>query len=131
MASQQPDEPAPATPAPQPPTVGSANGQPTARMTASELDALRARLVQCWSPPLGWLDPAEVRVVMMINLSPEGMLLGEPQVLESPQGRFSLTAPESAARAVRRCQPYNLPADKYDAWKQVKITFDPQDMSAF
>ena len=32
-------------------------------------------------------------------------------------------------RAVRRCQPYNLPADKYDAWKEVKVTFDPKDMS--
>ena len=32
-------------------------------MTASELDALRARLAQCWSPPIGWTDPAEVRVV--------------------------------------------------------------------
>lgn len=123
LADQQPQEAVP--------TVGSANGKTTQHMTASELDALRARLAQCWSPPLGWDDPSEVRVVMMMDLSPTGMLLGEPQVLESPQGRFSLTAPESAARAVRRCQPYNLPADKYDAWKQVKITFDPQDMGAF
>ena len=39
-----------------------------------------------------------------------------------------MPAPESALRAVRQCAPYNLPAEKYDAWKQVKVTFDPREM---
>jgi hypothetical protein len=123
MAAEQPSD--------QPPTAGS----PTAtasnvRMTADELDALRSKLAQCWNPPLGWTDPAQVRVVLMINLNQDGSVDGSPQVLEAPSGQYSDTAPESALRAVRRCAPYNLPADKYDAWKQVKVTFDPKDMGA-
>lgn len=123
MAAEQPSD--------QPPTAGS----PTApsnnvKMTADELDALRSKLAQCWSPPLGWTDPAQVRVILMINLNQDGSVAGTPDVIEAPQGQYADTAPESALRAVRRCAPYNLPADKYDAWKQVKVTFDPKDMGA-
>ena len=116
----------------QPATAGSpdATSTSTAKMTASELDALRAKLAQCWVPPLGWTDPAQVRVVLMLDLNPDGTVNGAPSVLESPQGQYSTTAPESALRAVRRCAPYDLPADKYDAWKQVKVRFDPTDMGA-
>ena len=99
-------------------------------MTVNELEALRARLAECWSPPLGWTDPAEVRVVLMLELNQDGTVAGTPAVLESPQGAYSNTAPESALRAVRRCAPYSLPAEKYDAWKQVKVTFDPRDMGS-
>jgi colicin import membrane protein len=113
------------------PTVGSPTAPGSvAKMTVNELEALRARLAQCWSPPLGWTDPAEVRVVLMLDLNQDGTVAGAPAVLESPQGAYSNTAPESALRAVRRCAPYNLPADKYDAWKQVKVTFDPRDMGS-
>jgi hypothetical protein len=29
---------------------------------------------------------------------------------------------------VLSCAPYNLPADKYDTWQDVKVNFDPQDL---
>jgi hypothetical protein len=113
------------------PTVGSATGAASvSKMTANELDLLRARLAKCWSPPLGWTDPAEVRVVLMLDLNQDGSVAGTPQVLEAPAGSYATTAPESALRAVRRCAPYELPAEKYDAWKQVKVTFDPKDMGS-
>jgi colicin import membrane protein len=126
------EEMASAEPSDQPATVGSptAASNSNAKMTANELDALRSKLAQCWSPPLGWTDPAQVRVVLMLDLNPDGTVNGVPAVLESPEGQYSSTAPESALRAVRRCAPYDLPADKYDAWKQVKVTFDPKDMGA-
>jgi len=122
----QPEEPAPAI-EPEP-TIGAPSGVPGAKMTANELDLLRAALAQCWSPPIGWIEPSEVRVVLLLSLNADGSLNGQPQVLEAPQGQFSQAAPESALRAVRRCAPYNLPAEKYDAWREVKVTFDPQDM---
>jgi hypothetical protein len=110
-------------------TAGSPTGSASvAKMTANELDMLRARLAQCWSPPLGWTDPSEVRVVLIIELNADGSVAGTPSVLEAPQGSYSTTAPESALRAVRRCAPYSLPPEKYDEWKQVKVTFDPRDM---
>lgn len=124
-----PDEPPPA--AEQQPAFGSPTAPAGARMTASELDALRARLARCWSPPIGWIDPAEVRVVVLISLNMDGSLGNAPQVVEAPAGQFARQAPESAVRAVRMCAPYNLPADKYDTWREVRVTFDPRDMSYF
>ena len=37
---------------------------------------------------------------------------------------------EAARRAILRCQSggYQLPADKYEQWKDVVITFDPSGM---
>jgi len=135
MLDKPPAQPSQPAPRPQPAdkstaTIGSPIGASDAKMTASELDALRARLSQCWSPPIGWSDPAEVRVVLMIYLNADGTIGGNPQVLQAPQGRYAQAAPESAVRAVRRCAPYNLPPEKYEAWKQVKVTFDPTDMGA-
>lgn len=128
MLDRQPDPEPQGPPEEQPPTFGSTIGSVDAKMTQTELDALRARLAQCWNPPIGWSDPSEVRVVLMLNLNADGSMSGPPQVVEAPGGRYAQTAPESAVRAVRRCAPYNLPAEKYDAWKQVKVTFDPTDM---
>jgi hypothetical protein len=99
------------------------------RMTVNELDALRSRIAQCWSPPPGWSDPSEVRVVMIISLEADGSVATPPRVVESPAGRYQVAAPESAVRAVRACAPYPLPAEKYPEWKEVKITFDPRAMA--
>ena len=117
-----------AQPEPARPSLGGTTSAIDAQMTATELDALRARLAQCWSPPIGWTDPAEVRVSLLLSLNPDGSVSGKPQVLEAPSGRYEQTAPESALRAVRRCAPYTLPPEKYDSWKEVKITFDPTEM---
>ena len=97
-------------------------------MTVNELDALRAQLVECWNLPIGWTDPSEVRVVLRLFLNPDGTVAGQPRIEEAPQGRYSQTAPESAIRAVRRCAPYNLPREKYEAWKEIRVRFDPVDM---
>jgi hypothetical protein len=122
----QPDPPP--APVERDPVAGTPTAPTGVTMTANELDALRSRLAQCWNPPIGFVDPAEVRVVLLLTFNADGSLAADPQLLEAPQGQFARQAPESAMRAVRRCAPYNLPAGKYDAWREVKVTFDPQDM---
>ena len=54
-------------------------------------------------------------------------------VVVSPVGGLTAQesrAVESAQRALLdpRCQPFPLPLHKYDAWRVVQITFDPQNM---
>jgi hypothetical protein len=41
---------------------------------------------------------------------------------------FFIAAADSAKRAVIQCQPYSLPAEKYAAWQDVILNFDPKDM---
>ncbi len=110
-------------------SFGSRTGKQAAAMTQSELDALRAQISPCWSPPVGAADASQLRVKIEFGLDRQGNVISGPEPFEFPANQFGLAAVESAMRAVRRCGPYsNLPQEKYDAWKRVRITFDPREM---
>ena len=109
-------------------SFGSRNGNQAAAMTLSELDALRSQIAQCWSPPVGAADASQLRVRIEFGLDRQGNVNAGPEPVEFPATQFGLAAVESAMRAVRRCAPYDLPAEKYSAWRRVRITFDPQEM---
>jgi colicin import membrane protein len=100
-----------------------------ARLTQSEIDALRARLAQLWSPPIGAKDPEELVVRVRVRLTRDGRLSAPPQVLTSGSSLLFQTARESAIRALFRGQPFDmLRPEHYEQWKDIEITFDPRDM---
>lgn len=110
------------------PSLGTARGN-AAQLSQSELDALRARLMQLWNPPVGNENPQELVVRIRIQLTPDGKLAGPPMVLTSGQSVRFQTARDSAIRAVFRGQPYNmLRKETYEQWKDIEVTFDPRDM---
>jgi hypothetical protein len=41
---------------------------------------------------------------------------------------FFRAAAESVLRAIRRCQPFNMPVEKYKSWRDIELTFDPRKM---
>jgi colicin import membrane protein len=99
------------------------------KLSQNEMDALRQKLGGCWSIPAGVDDASTLKVSVRFQLDRSGQLQGRPQVVAggaaSGPGR---TAAESAVRAVQKCAPFNLPADKYDTWAEVVVNFDPSDM---
>jgi len=99
------------------------------KLSQSEMDALRQRLGSCWSIPAGAEDGDALRVSVRFRLDRSGNLEGRPEVVaggsSSGAGRI---AAESAVRAVQKCEPFNLPADKYETWAEVIVNFDPSDM---
>lgn len=99
------------------------------QMSMNELDALRARLANLWSPPAGANNPEELVVRVRIQLTREGRLSGQPQVLSRGNGPLYNAARDSAIRALFRGQPYDMlsPAN-YEIWRDVEITFDPREM---
>jgi hypothetical protein len=100
-----------------------------ARLSQNELDALRARLAQLWSPPAGAKNPDELVVQIRMKLNPDGTLAGPPMVLTSGKTQLFIASRESAMRAVFRGQPFDmLKPEHYEQWKDVEITFDPRDM---
>jgi len=104
-------------------------GATSARLSQSEIDALRARLAQLWNPPVGAKTPDELVVRVRIRLQRDGRLSGPPQVLTSGSSVLFQTARESAIRALFRGQPFDmLLPEHYDQWKDIEITFDPRDM---
>ncbi|MGH1407135.1 MAG: cell envelope biogenesis protein TolA [Rhodomicrobiaceae bacterium] len=98
------------------------------KMSINEIDAFRRRVSQCWNPPVGGLGAEELSVKLRIKLNKDGTLKGQPRVLNRGASSFQRAAADSAARAVWQCQPYNLPARKYDTWQDMILNFNPRDM---
>lgn len=96
-------------------------------LSMSELDYLREQISRCWSPPIGIEEAGAMVVRVRLDLNLDGSLM-DSRVLEAPSDMTGQVASESALRAVRRCQPYDLPAEKYDSWQTVNINFDPREM---
>jgi colicin import membrane protein len=110
------------------PTLGTATGR-AAKLSQNEIDALRARIQQCWNPPAGAAEARDLIVQVRILFRPDGSLATEPRLLTSVAPGYQQIAAESALRAIRRCAPYSfMPAAKYEAWKDVEVTFDPRDL---
>jgi colicin import membrane protein len=110
------------------PTLGTATGTAPV-LSQNELDALRARLRDCWNLPAGAADARDLNIEVRILLKQDGSLQAEPKVLNRSSNPFFQIAAESALRAVRTCAPFNfLPVAKYEAWKDIEINFDPQYM---
>ncbi|MFC5385629.1 hypothetical protein ACFPLB_06560 [Aquamicrobium segne] len=99
------------------------------RLSQNEMDALRQKLGGCWSIPAGVDDAAILKVSVRFHLDRSGVLEGRPEIIAggAPSGP-GRTAAESAVRAVQKCAPFNLPADKYDSWSEIVVNFDPSDM---
>jgi len=99
------------------------------RLSLNELEALRARLAQLWTPPAGARNPQELVVVVRIRLKPDGTLAAPPEVLNNGTTLHFLASRDSAKRAVIRGQPYDmLKPEHYEQWKDIEITFNPRDM---
>jgi hypothetical protein len=97
-------------------------------MAVNEIDALRAKIAQCWNPPPGGLGADAIIVKLRLQLNEDGSLIGYPTVANSGNSPFFQAAADSAVRAGYQCQPYELPAEKYAVWRDMILNFDPRQM---
>jgi len=109
------------------PVRGQTNGADMT-MSVNELDALRARISDCWTPPPGGLGADAIVVKIRLKLNEDGTLEGYPTVTNQGSSPFFQAAADSAVRAVYQCQPYTLPAEKYALWRDMILNFDPSLM---
>ncbi len=98
------------------------------RISASEIDAFRAQISRCWTPPAGGLGSERMVVRLRIALHEDGSLARPPQLANESASPFFRPAAESAIRAVMQCQPYRMPPRKYSQWRDMLLTFDPRQM---
>ena len=97
-------------------------------------DALLAQMRECWNVPVGAPNPEQLIVQVRVFLAQDGSL-AQPPLLEAASraaesgNPYMRTAAEAALRAVNICAPYKrLPPNKYDAWREIVMTFDPTKM---
>ncbi len=99
------------------------------KLSQSEMDALRGAISKCWNVPAGVADAPGLVVTVKMHLNQDGSIQGSPEVTSGGgSDGVGRAAAESARRAVARCAPYNLPADKYENWSEVIVNFDPSEM---
>ena len=100
------------------------------KLTLNEVDAFRAQMRRCWSPPAGAKQAENLVVQVRLSLTPSGAISAGPVVVNRRMlgDPFFRAAAESVLRAIRRCQPFAMPSEKYASWRNIELTFDPRTM---
>jgi hypothetical protein len=113
----------------QTPNLGAASGAPGAQLSQSEIDALRARISSCWSPPPGIDATSKLYVVLRVLFKQDGSLQQDPVLVEATASGLGPALADSAKRALLLCQPFTmLKPTHYDQWKDLELKFDPQEL---
>ncbi|HKS88357.1 MAG TPA: hypothetical protein VJR70_02850, partial [Stellaceae bacterium] len=130
QADETPPQPRP-VPAAAPPS-----SQPKAplgsQLTASEKDLIIQQIERCWNVPAGARDAKDLVVEVKAVVNPDGTVR---QAAIVDTGRYSSdpffrAAADSAKRAVLnpQCSPLHVPPDKYEAWHNLDLFFNPKDL---
>lgn len=125
QAPRRETQPREETPAPQERRAGA--GDRTANTVRIE-QLLYNQIYPCWDGVGDQPEPERLNVSMRARLDAEGNLIDLDLVRPSraPIGdRPMQLAIERAQRAVQKCQPYRLPRDDYDLWKEANINLGP------
>jgi len=97
-------------------------------MSATIVDALQKRFLECWTPPAGARE-SKVSVKVRFRLNSDGSVSGIPEVMNSSGDPLFPATAQSAVSAVQGCGPYDfLPADRYDLWQDNTFDFNPNMM---
>lgn len=102
-------------------------------LSAGEKDALRVAVSNCWNVGALSSEALETVVVVAFDMGRDA----KPRIpsirLLSQSGGSQASgkqAFDAARRAIIRCtrDGYDLPAEKYERWKEIEITFNPERM---
>lgn len=103
-------------------------------LSTSEADALRLAIQACWNIGVLSTDAQQVTVTVAFSMTPSARHeQGSIRMVGSTGGSETAIqqAFEAARRAIIRCEGpdgYGLPPEKYDAWRDIEITFNPEGM---
>ena len=102
-------------------------------LTSGEKDAMRLAVSKCWNVGSLSTDSLQTVVVVGFSLTPDGKVVGGTLRMLDATGGTEASAKqafEAARRAILRCggKGYTLPADKYEQWRDIEITFNPERM---
>ncbi len=114
--------------------TGARSTQPSGPpLTGGEKDALRVSVSNCWN--VGALSSEALRttVVVGVSLDRAGKPVSGSVKMLSASGGSNDAARQAfgaARRAIIRCgaSGYNLPSEKYDHWRDIEMTFNPEKM---
>lgn len=95
---------------------------------SSPIAEFRRHLKTCATLPKGVAASDKVAIKLRVQMTPDGRLAAEPLLIEASASMKGPLLMQRAISALRACQPYAmLPADKYNEWKVLDLSFTPQD----
>jgi len=102
-------------------------------LTSGEKDALRVAVQQCWNVGSLSSEALATTVVVAVSLSEDGRPNAGTIRMLSASGGSNVAAGqafEAARRAIIRCgaNGFDLPVAKYDQWRDIEMTFNPERM---
>lgn len=112
------------------PGLGAPTAAPDAQLSQTEIDALRERIRDCWSPPPGVDTNSNIYVSLRVLFKPDGSLAQMPVVVAGTASPMGPALAESGTRALLMCQPFKmLKPEHYAQWKDITVDFNPRDLS--
>lgn len=112
------------------PSLGAPTAAPNAQLSQTEIDALRERIRDCWSPPPGVDSDSNLYVVLRVLFKPDGSLAQMPVIVAGSASPLGPALAESGQRALLQCQPFTmLKPEHYAQWKDITVNFNPRDFA--
>lgn len=102
-------------------------------LTRGEEDALRIGVQKCWNVGSLSSDALATTVIVSVEMTEDSKPVGGSIRMISFSGGSSTAAGqafEAARRAIIRCgaSGFDLPREKYDHWREIEMTFNPENM---
>jgi hypothetical protein len=113
-----------------------ASSQPRAplgsELSASERDLIIQQIERCWDVPAGARNAKDLDIEIKAVVNQDGTVR-QATIIDT--GRYTAdpffrAAADSAKRAILnpRCSPLPVPPDKYEAWHNLDLFFNPKDV---
>jgi hypothetical protein len=100
----------------------------TAKIPADNIAKFREQLKACSALPGSIAPNDKVTVRLRASFLPDGTLAHAPLLIEASATAKGPLLMQAAIDALAACQPYAvLPADKYNEWKVLDLSFTPRD----
>jgi hypothetical protein len=99
-----------------------------AKVSTDDVAKFREYLKSCSVLPASVAPTDKVTIRLRASFLPDGTLASAPLLIEASASAKGPLLMQAAIDALRACQPYAvLPADKYNEWKVLDLSFTPQD----
>lgn len=117
--------------APESPAVSNAPQGPP--LTRGETEALRVAVSACWNVGSLSSEALQTTVVVAVSMTSTGKPETNSIRMVSSSGGGATAAKqafEAGRRAILRCgaKGFDLPAEKYEQWRDIEMTFNPEKM---
>jgi hypothetical protein len=99
-----------------------------AKVTTDDVAKFREHLKTCSVLPASIAPTDKVTIRLRASFLTDGTLASPPLLIEASASAKGPLLMQAAIKALATCQPYAvLPADKYNEWKVLDLSFTPQD----